>query len=273
VLQRPAMSTFRNSSVWITGASSGLGRELALAFAREGAHLILSARRVERLETLALEVERAGGSAHVAPLDVTDERATRALASELAGAPGGLDVAVANAGFGVTGAFADLDASAWRRQLEVNVIGLVNTARAALPLLGSSRGRLVLIGSVAGMLPGPDTAPYSASKAAVRSIVQSLAIELHGTGVSCTGIYPGFVRSEITKVDNEGIFRAAREDWMPARLVWPTDRAARVMLEAIRRRRREFTFTTHGRFAGFVGRHWPWLLHRVACAARARNEL
>lgn len=264
------MSTFRNSSVWITGASSGLGRELALAFAREGAHVILSARRVERLTALALEVEQAGGSAVVAPLDVTDEAATQALVSELAG---GLDVAVANAGFGVTGAFADLDASAWRRQLEVNVIGLVNTARAALPLLERSRGRLVLIGSIAGVLPGPGAAPYSASKAAVRSIVQSLAVELHGTGVSCTGIYPGFVRSEITKVDNEGVFRSTRKDQMPARLVWPTDRAAKVMLEAIRRRRREFTFTAHGRLAGFVGRHWPWLLHQVACAARARNKV
>ena len=148
----------------------------------------------------------------------------------------------------------------------------IAAARAALPLLLSTRGRLALIGSVAGMLPGPGAAPYSASKAAVRSIAESLAVELHGTGVSCTGIYPGFVRSEITCVDNRGQFHATAKDGMPACLVWPTDRAARVILSAIRTRRRAFTFTAHGRFASFCGRYFPGLVHRVACLALAKRK-
>jgi len=265
------MESFKGKSVWITGASAGLGRELALAFAREGAHLTLSARREERLTEVAREVEVAGGRAFVAALDVTDEAATTAVAQAIAQREGGLDVAIANAGFAVTGPFEDLDAAAWRRQFEVNVFGLTITARAALPHLRARRGRLALIGSVAGMIPGPAAAPYSASKAAVRSIARSLAVELHGTGVSCTGIYPGFVESEIGRVDNAGDFDAARKDKRPASLLWPADRAAKVMLHAIRRRRREFTFTAHGRLAGFLGRHAPWLVHYALCRVQKKR--
>jgi len=259
------MDTFAGKRVWITGASAGLGRELALAFAREGAAVALSARRAERLAEVAREVEAAGGRALVLPLDVTDEVATAEVVRAIGAQAGGLDVAVANAGFGVTGAFEQLDAAAWRRQFEVNVIGLTITARAALPLLRERRGRLALLGSVAGMLPGPGTAPYSASKAAVLSIARSLAVELHGSGVACIGIHPGFIESEIGRVDNAGEFHAGAKDARPARLLWPTDRAAKVMLAAIRARRRELVFTAHGRFAGFAGRHWPWLVHQVMC--------
>lgn len=259
------MSGFEGKSVWITGASAGLGRELALAFAREGARVTLSARREERLAQVAEEVEQAGGRAFVAPLDVTDEAATEHVVREIIERYGALDVAVANAGFAATGHFTHLDAATWRRQFEVNVIGLAITARAALPHLLKSRGRLALVGSVAGMIPGPGSSPYSASKAAVRSLARSLAIELHGTGASCTGIYPGFVDSEIGRVDNEGEFDATRKDKRPLRLLWPTDRAAMVMQRAIKSRRREFTFTAHGRFAGFMGRHAPWLVHHVLC--------
>ncbi len=267
------MENFKDKAVWITGASAGLGWELALAFAREGAWVGLSARRVDRLEDLAKEVELAGGRALVAPLDVTDEDAVHGVARCITEEFGGLDVAIANAGFGVTGRFEDLEASDWRRQFEVNLFGLTSTARAALPELRKRRGRLALIGSVAGMIPGPGVSPYAASKAAVRSIAQSLAIELHGTGVSCTDIHPGFVESEIRQVDNAGTFDALRPDTGPAKLMWPADRAAITMLRAIRNRRREFTFTAHGRLFGFLGRHWPWLAYTVGCAAKRSRAM
>lgn len=253
---------------------------------------MLSARRGGQLEALVAECVARGGTARALALDVTDDAAVFAAARSIEALEGGLDVAIANAGFGVSGPFAELTTDDWRRQFEVNLMGLVSTARASLPLLARSgseaarrgealepfpassgplprakpgtRGRLALIGSVAGFLPGPGTAPYSASKAAVRSLVRSLALELRPTGVSVTGIYPGFVESETRRVDNQGRFDAARPDRGPERLYWPTDRAARVMLRAIRARKREFTFTAHGRIAGWLGRHLPGLVHRVA---------
>ena len=254
---------FENQVVWITGASSGLGRALALEFARQGADLALSARRVDRLQELTREVEALGRSALAVPCDVADEAAVRKAVELVVAHFGRMDVAIANAGFGVTGRIERLDAAAWRRQLDTNVVGLAMTARYALPHLRSSHGRLVLIGSVAAFVPGPGTGAYAASKAAVRSIGETLAVECAGSKVSVTTIHPGYVESEIARVDNEGRFDASRTDKRPARLLWSADRAARVMLSAIARREREFVFTGHGKVGAFVGQHFPGIVQAV----------
>ncbi len=247
--------------VWITGASSGIGRALALAYAARGADVAVSARRAERLAEVAGEIGARGGRALALPCDVTDEAAVAGAVDSLVARFGRLDVAVANAGYAVRGRVERLTAAEWRRQLDVNVVGVAMTARHAIPHLRATRGRLALVASVAGMIPAPGAGAYSASKAAVRAMGQALAVELHGSGVSCTTLFPGFVESEIGQVDNEGVFRPDDRDRLPGRLTWPTDRAARVMLTAIARREREFVFTGHGRFAGFLGRHMPGVLH------------
>jgi NAD(P)-dependent dehydrogenase (short-subunit alcohol dehydrogenase family) len=254
---------FADRTVWITGASAGIGHALALAFAADGARVAVSARREERLREVVAEIEAAGGRALAAPCDVTDEARVKETADRVAEHFGGLDVAVANAGFGVTGRVEQLDAADWRRQLDVNVVGVALTARHALPHLRRARGRLALVSSVAGMIPAPGASAYAASKAAVRSIGQALALELKGSGVSCTTLYPGFVDSEIRMVDNQGVYDPQRGEPVPAWLRWPTDRAARVMLRSIHRRDAHYVFTGHGKVAGFAGRHWPWLVHTL----------
>ena len=252
---------FTDQVVWITGASSGIGRALALEFARRGAHLALSARREDRLREIAAEVEALGRRALAVPCDVAHEAEVARAAGDVVRHFGRMDVAVANAGFAVRGTVEKLSADDWRRQLDVNVVGLAMTARHAIPHLRATGGRVVLVGSVAGMLPAPGASAYTASKAAVRAIGQALAVELRGSGVTCTTIHPGYVESEISRVDNQGVHRPEWEDRMPARLKWPADRAARVMVRAVHRRRREYVFTGHGKLAGFLGRHWPGLLH------------
>lgn len=252
---------FSGQVVWITGASSGIGRALACAFARAGADVAVSARRTERLAAVVSDIESAGRRGLAVPCDVTDDAAVAAAVETVLAEFGALHVAVANAGMGVSGAFESVTRDMWRRQFEVNVHGLVSTARYALPALRESRGRLVLIGSVMGMLCAPGNAPYCASKFAVRAIGLSLAQELHGTGVSCTTIHPGFVESEIAQVDNDGVFHSERPDERPASLMWPTDKAARVMIRAIHRRKREYVFTGHGKLSAWLGRHMPGLVH------------
>jgi len=267
---------FEQHVVWVTGASAGIGRELARVFAAEGACVAVSARRVERLNALVEEISGQGRRGLTVPCDVTDESQVVDAASAVVEHFGGLDVAVANAGYGVKGRVEELSAGDWRRQMDVNVAGLALTARYTLEHLRLRRGRLVLIGSVAAMLPAPLNGAYGASKAAVMSLGRTLAVELHGSGVTCTTIHPGFVDSDIARVDNEGVFHAEREDPRPQRLMWPTDRAARVMVRAIHRRRREFVFTAHGAFFGFLGRHWPGLVHllmtRIGPAHRAATR-
>ncbi|MCA9494936.1 MAG: SDR family NAD(P)-dependent oxidoreductase [Myxococcales bacterium] len=250
---------FEARSVWITGASSGLGRAMALEFARRGAHVALSARRVAELEAVAREIEGAGGRALVVPCDCTHEDAIEGAVARVVETFGRLDVAVANAGYSVGGPVERVTAEQWRRQLDVNVVGVALTAKHAIPHLRHTRGRLALVGSVAALALFPGFAPYQASKAAVLALGRTLAMELAAEGVSCTTLQPGFVATDIARVDNDGRRDPAREDKRPAALMWEVEPAARVMVDAIERRRVEATFTGHGKVGAFLGRHAPWL--------------
>lgn len=252
---------FAGQVVWITGGGSGLGRAMALEFAREGAQVAVSGRRADRLEQIVGLIEAVGSKGVAIPCDVADEDQVAAAARRVEDALGRIDVVVANAGFGVGGRLERTSAAEWRRQLEVNVVGLMMTVRYALPALRRARGRVVLVGSVAAFLGVPGNGAYSASKAAVRSIGETLSLELAGSGVTCTTLHPGFVESEIAQVDNEGVFHPERADSRPRALMWTAEKAAVVMVRAIHQRRREVVFTGHGRIAAFLGRHFPGLTH------------
>ena len=252
---------FENQVVWITGGGSGIGRALALAFADEGAVVAVSGRRDDRLQQVVKELEARGAKGLAVRCDVTDEASVAEAVRRVVRTLGGLDVAVANAGFSVAGRIEKLSAADWRRQLDVNVIGVAMTARYAIPHLRERKGRLVLVGSMVSMMSTPGLGAYSASKYAVRAIGQALAVELHGSGVTCTTIHPGYIESEIAQVDKQGRFDASREDRRPKNLMWASDRAARAMLDAIAKRKREHTFTGHGKVGAFAGRHMPGLVH------------
>ena len=126
-----------------------------------------------------------------------------------------------------------------------------------------SQGRLALVGSVAGFICSPKMAAYSASKHAVRALGQTLSIELHGSGVSCTTVHPGYVASEIAQVDNQGVRDETKVDRRPQKLMWPADKAAKVIVSAIDKRKRELVFTGHGRGGAFIGQHLPAVAHMM----------
>lgn len=249
--------------VWITGASSGIGRAMALEWTRRGADVAVSARREGKLREVADEIEALGQNALVVPCDVTNEAALEAAVQQIVEHFDRLDVAIANAGFGAIGKIEELDAETWRRQLDVNVVGLTQTVRHAIPELRKTGGRIGLVGSVASMTTLPNTGAYSASKAAVRTIGQALSMELEGSEVTCTTIHPGLVESEIARVDNENRHDPSRAEKRNQDLMWPTDRAARVMVDAIERRKREYVFTGHGKIMAFLCRHAPGVMHHV----------
>ena len=259
---------FQDQVAWITGAGTGLGRHLALELARGGAHLALSGRRADKLEAVAAEVQALGRQALVLPLDVLDQPAQLAAAARIGAELGGIDIAVANAGYSAAGDLAEIPLDQLERQIRTNVVGMVGTIQAAMPWLRQRKGRMVLIGSVAHAFPAPGFGAYNASKAAVHSLGETLSAEVAGSGVSCTTIHPGFVESDISKVDNDNISRADRGEHRPAALLWPTDKAARVMARAIARRRRIFVFTGHGRLTVLLYRFAPWLIFQMAKATR-----
>jgi short-subunit dehydrogenase len=266
---------FAGSVVFITGASSGIGAALSLEFAREGADVVLAARRRDRLESVAAGIGAIGRRAVVAPCDVTREGDLERAAAAGRAAFGKLDVVVANAGFGVTGILERLSLDDYRRQLETNVFGVLRTVYATLDDLKKSRGRLVVIGSVSGYIALAGSSPYSMSKFAVRALADSLGHELAEHGVSVTLISPGFVESEIRQVDNRGILRTEKPaPRIPAPMVMATPTAARKIVGAVARRRREVVITALGKVSVFLHRHAPGLLAQIIrrFAIKGRRE-
>jgi short-subunit dehydrogenase len=244
----------------LTGASSGIGAALARELSRRGAILVVAARRTDRLEALVDELEAAGGRALAVACDVTQEGdLERAVATAVA-AFGRLDTVIANAGFGVAGAFERLSVEDYRRQFDTNVYGVLRTVAAALPELKKTRGRVAVVGSVAGYIATPMTSAYAMSKFAVRALCDSLHVELGRDGVSVTHIAPGFVASEIRAVDNQGHHHAGAKDPLPPWLVASAESAAVEIARAIARRKRERVVTFHGKVLVWFGRHAPWLL-------------
>lgn len=260
---------FAGHVAWVTGGGSGIGRALAIELAKRGADVAVSGRREEPLIAVAREIEALGRRAIPITCDVTDEEQVRRTAEAIVHQLGKLDLAVANAGCSVSGKIEKLTGEEWRRQLDINVVGTALTAKHALPHLRATKGRLCLVGSVAGIIPLAANGAYVASKHAVRAIGHTLAIELAKSGVSVTTIHPGFVESDIARVDNAGVLHADRRDPRPAWLMWRTEDAARVMADAIHARRREYVFTAHGRFGAFIGQHLPGL----AILAQASSQM
>ncbi|KYF54897.1 short-chain dehydrogenase, partial [Sorangium cellulosum] len=175
------------------------------------------------------------------------------------------------AGFGVAGRVEELSIDDYRRQFETNVLGALRTVKAALPELRRSRGGVALIGSATGYLSLPGMSAYSMSKFAVRALADALRGELHADGVAVTHVAPGFVASEIRRIDNLGKLRDGARDpvppWLimptpvPPWLIMPTPEAARQILDAVAARRAEVIITGHAKLGVSLARHAPGLLN------------
>jgi NADP-dependent 3-hydroxy acid dehydrogenase YdfG len=189
-------------SVFVTGASAGLGRGLAAHYARAGATVFAAGRRGALLEALADELVRAGAPGRVVPvvLDVGDAEAQHAaLRSAERDAGGALDLVIANAGVAEPTSARDLDWRAVKRVLDVNVTAACVTIAAALPpMVARGRGTVVAMSSLAGFRGFPGSAAYCASKAALQTFMESVRVDLRGTGVRAVTICPGFVKTDMT---------------------------------------------------------------------------
>ncbi len=180
-------------TVLVTGASSGIGEELARRFAADGAELVLVARSEERLRRLAAELnERHGVAARVEAVDLAAPGAVAALCERLAADGVAVDVLVNNAGYGARGAVAELDLERQLGMVRLNVEALTALTRRLLPgMLERRRGGILNVASTAAFQPGPFMAVYYATKAYVQSFTEALAEELRGTGVTVTSLAPG----------------------------------------------------------------------------------
>lgn len=200
--------SMRGKTALVTGASSGIGLQLARLHAREGGNLVLVARRAERLEELAAEIEEAHDvDVSVIVSDLSLHGAAQALYDRCETQDLQIDVLINNAGFGGHGKFIERDLDRDRAMMQLNMVALSELCHLFIPgMVEREWGRVLNVGSTAGFLPGPLQAVYFASKAYVNSFSQALAQELKGTGVTVTVLCPGPVATEFEKAaDLEGL--------------------------------------------------------------------
>lgn len=260
------MANIANQVIFITGASSGIGEALARELARRGAIVALAARRTERLETVAKEIEAAGGQAMALACDVTRDGDCEAAVAKIKERFGRLDAAVANAGFGVIGDVERLTLDDFRRQFDTNVFGVLRTFYATIGELKASRGQFVLVGSTSSYFVAPGMSAYTMSKFAVRALAESLHGELAASGVNVLLVNPGFITTEIRAVNNRGEVTDSK-DPVPKWIQMPAADCARKIAGAMEARRRERHITAHSHAGIFLARHTPWLI-RLATARR-----
>lgn len=220
------MQRFQGRHVVVTGASSGIGRALSVAFGREGAHVWMGARDEKALAEAAREVDAAGGKGHPARLDVTEDASVAAFAAAVAEGAGeaGVHVLVNNAGIGARGRVEEVDAETWRRVLATNLTGPFLVTKAILPLLRKAEGRrqVVNVVSVAGKQAFPGSGTYAASKFGLRGWTEALAGELAEEGIRVTAVLPGYVATPLV-----GAGKGGPRD---AKMIQPAD-LAKVVLD------------------------------------------
>lgn len=223
---------WQDKTVMITGASSGIGRGLALELSRRGAKVGLIARRAHALGELVREIEAANGKALALPADVMDAEALRVAADRLRSTFGPIDVLVANAGVGATVDAAELKGSSVASVINVNVLGAANSVEVVVPeMVKRGSGQLVVISSLAAYRGLPKSAAYCASKAAVSAFFESLRLDLKPRGIDVTIIHPGFIKTPLT---------AGRDAQMP--FLMELDDAVAKIVGAIEKRKKSYAF-------------------------------
>jgi short-subunit dehydrogenase len=241
----------------LTGASSGIGLELAKELARRGVRQVLTARREDRLRDLEREVATLGGEAVAIPGDITDVTLRRRLVETARERFGGLDVLINNAGMGVFGRFDEADSERLRQTFEVNLFAPVELIRAALPLLKQGRKPIIVnVSSVLGHFAMTGKSEYCASKFALHGFSDALRMELYRDGIDVLVVSPSTTATEFFEKAEAEPGRRPRRGMSPGKV-------ARGTVLAMEKGRREVIFSLEGTAAVWADRLAPGLLSKL----------
>lgn len=254
---------YRGKRVVITGASSGIGRDLALLLGGFGAHLALNARRRDPMEEIAADLRESGVEVSIHPADVSDRPAMEAMARDVLARFGHVDIVVGNAGVGGLNPAGRFDLDIHERTYAINCLGLAYTLVPYIPSMVARRdGILVGISSLAGFRGLPGAASYSSSKAAQGVFLESLRVDLRPHGVSVCRIHPGFVETPMTDHDE---FR------MPFKI--GVRKSSWLIARAIRRRAPVYLYPWPMKVLTWVNRSLPpWLYDRLVPALSGQRK-
>ncbi len=266
-------SELKGKVIIVTGASEGIGRAVCLALAEHNTRLVLSARNEERLTHLQKEVEAKGSQALVAVTDVTDEEECRGLIDKAVTAFGQLDVLVNNAGQTMWATMEQMpDTSIYERLMRLNFFGTLFCTFHALPHLKRTRGRIVMVSSMAGIIGVPSRTAYCASKHAVTGFSDSLRIELKQSGVSVTLVAPNFVLSEMHKraLDHQG--NPLGESPLQESKIMTSAECADLIVAAVVKRERLLLTTLRSKIGRFLKFFAPGLMDNMVARAIEKKK-
>jgi short-subunit dehydrogenase len=258
---------FRGNVVVLTGASAGIGREMALQLAAQGARLVLAARVADKLEEVAAECRARGAEAIAVSTDVGDEAQCRVLIERAVEAYGRIDTLVNNAGIGMWARFDEMrDLAPFERIMRVNYLGSVYPTYYALPHLKQTRGRIVAVNSLTGLTGVPTRSGYAASKHAMAGFFDSIRIELADDGVTVTQVFPGFVATEIREraFGPDGRPLGAGNSPVREREVMTAEECARQIIAVAGARKRELVMTLRAKVGAKLKLVSPALVDRIA---------
>lgn len=260
----------KNKVVIITGASSGIGKALAKAFAARGAILSLGARRTELLEELKSEL--GGTEILIQKTDVSNEEDCRQLIEATVNRFGRIDVLINNAGISMRALFEEVDLKVIRQLMEVNFFGTVYCTKYALPYLLDSKGSLVGVISIAGYVGLPGRTGYSASKFAIRGFLDTVRIENLKKGLHVLVAAPGFTASEVRKAALTTDGSQQGETPRDESKMMSAEECANHILKAVEKRKRQLILTfTEGKLTVFLGKFFPSLLDKLTYSHMAKE--
>lgn len=256
---------FSDKVVVITGASIGIGRELAFQMAAQGAHLALAARNQEQLETVAAGCRERGGTTIGIPTDVAERSQAENLINKTIDEFGRIDILINNAGISMWSLFEQVEAlKIFEQIMQTNFMGSVYCTHYALPYLKETKGQLVAVSSLAGKTGVPTRSGYAASKHAMVGFFDTLRIELAKDGVDVTLVYPGFVLTEIRLRALTGDGSELGHEPVQEKGAMTAAECAALILPAIAKRKRELVMTPRGKVGQWLKLIAPALVDRIA---------
>ena len=253
----------KNKIVIVTGASSGIGKATALRFAQKGAHLVLAARSVAKLNILLEQLTPFGVEVLIVPTDVSKEADCKNLMDKALEKFGRIDVLVNNAGISMRAAFADLELDVLKKVMDVNFWGTVFCTRYAMGSILKSKGSIVGVSSIAGYKGLPGRTGYSSSKFAMHGFLESIRIENLKKGIHVLIACPGFTASNIrnTALDSNGSVQG--ETPRDEQKMMQPEEVAKAIVIAVEKRKDRLTLTANGKLTVFLNKFFPKMVDKL----------
>ncbi|HPF92315.1 MAG TPA: SDR family oxidoreductase [Tenuifilaceae bacterium] len=247
----------------VTGASSGIGRAIAIELARSGVKVVLASRDEQRLNNAHNKIREIGGESAVVKTDVADELQCKELIRQTISQFGGLDILINNAGISMRANFLDVDLKVLKRLVDTNFWGSVYCTKYALPYIVEHKGSIVAISSVSGVTPLPGRTGYVASKHALDGFMGTIRVENLHTGIHVMVVHPGFTTSNIRNVALNKLGLPQAETPLDESKLMPAEEVARRVVHGIVKRKHTINLTLQGKFAIWLYRHAPKTAERL----------